>query len=82
MGMFTEMERAELFQAIPLVMRTIQEDCTPEGFNIGVNDGAAAGQTIDHLHLHVTPRYGGDVPDPRGGIRWVVPERARYWKDE
>ena len=78
----TEEERTELFQAIPLVMETIQEDRTPDGFNIGINDGAAAGQTIDHLHLHVIPRYGGDVPDPRGGIRWVIPERARYWEDE
>ena len=78
----TEEERAELFQAIPRVMETIQEDWTPDGFNIGVNDGAAAGQTIDHLHLHVIPRYDGDVPDPRGGIRWVIPERARYWDDE
>ena len=41
----------------------------PDGFNIGVNDGEAAGQTIDHANLHIIPRYTGDVPDPRGGIR-------------
>ncbi len=43
----------------------------PDGFNIGVNDGEAAGQTVGHAHIHVIPRYAGDVPDPRGGIRWV-----------
>ncbi len=51
----------------------------PDGFNIGVNDGEAAGQTVGHAHIHVIPRYAGDVPDPRGGIRWVIPDRAPYW---
>jgi diadenosine tetraphosphate (Ap4A) HIT family hydrolase len=51
----------------------------PDGFNIGVNDGTAAGQTIMHAHVHVIPRRNGDVPDPRGGIRWIMGERARYW---
>lgn len=52
---------------------------SPDGFNIGVNAGAAAGQTVAHAHVHVIPRYSGDVPDPRGGIRWVIPDRAGYW---
>jgi diadenosine tetraphosphate (Ap4A) HIT family hydrolase len=52
----------------------------PDGFNIGTNDGAAAGQTIPQLHWHVIPRYAGDVRDPRAGIRFVIPERARYWQ--
>ncbi|BCS35966.1 HIT family protein [Luteitalea sp. TBR-22] len=51
----------------------------PDGYNIGVNVGIAAGQTIDHAHLHVIPRHRGDVADPRGGVRWVVPDRAAYW---
>ena len=51
-----------------------------DGFNVGWNDGAAAGQTVMHLHLHVIPRRHGDVDDPRGGVRWVVPNRARYWE--
>lgn len=53
----------------------------PDGFNIGINDGVAAGQTVAQLHVHIIPRYSGDVPDPRGGVRWVVPAKARYWHD-
>ena len=48
------------------------------GFNIGINCGAGAGQTIDHLHVHVIPRRYGDTPDPRGGVRGVIPERMSY----
>lgn len=51
----------------------------PDGFNIGVNDGAAAGQTIEHLHIHLIPRYIGDSADPRGGVRWIFPDKAKYW---
>jgi diadenosine tetraphosphate (Ap4A) HIT family hydrolase len=51
----------------------------PDAFNIGLNDGPAAGQTVDHVHVHVIPRYAGDVPDPRGGVRWVIPGKADYW---
>lgn len=52
----------------------------PDGFNIGINDGAAAGQTVMHLHIHLIPRYSGDTSDPRGGVRWIMPEKAPYWK--
>jgi diadenosine tetraphosphate (Ap4A) HIT family hydrolase len=51
----------------------------PSGFNIGINDGAAAGQTVPHLHIHLIPRYIGDMADPRGGVRWVIPDKADYW---
>jgi hypothetical protein len=51
----------------------------PDAYNVGFNDGAAAGQTIMHFHVHVIPRYQGDVGDPRGGIRWVLPDKAAYW---
>lgn len=47
--------------------------------NIGLNDGQAAGQTVTHAHIHVIPRRHGDVPDPRGGVRWVIPSKAAYW---
>ncbi len=52
----------------------------PDGFNIGINDGVAAGQSVMHLHIHLIPRYTGDCESPRGGVRWVFPERAVYWK--
>jgi len=50
----------------------------PDAFNLGVNDGEAAGRTIHHMHLHLIPRYEGDVPNPRGGIRNVIPGKADY----
>ena len=51
----------------------------PDGYNIGINDGLAAGQTVMHLHIHLVPRFAGDRSDPRGGVRWIVPEKADYW---
>ena len=49
------------------------------GFNIGINEGIAAGQTVMHLHIHLIPRFTDDMPDPRGGIRWIFPDKAVYW---
>ena len=72
-------ERQALTAAIIDVQERIRQEREPDGFNIGMNIGTAAGQTVPHLHLHVIPRYRGDVADPRGGIRWVVPDRADYW---
>ena len=57
------------------------KDLSPDGFNIGINDGTASGQTILHLHIHLIPRYKGDKPDPRGGVRWIFSEKAEYWMD-
>ena len=54
----------------------------PDGFTVGVNDGAAAGQTVPHLHLHVIPRRTGDCPDPRGGLRRIFPDKAEWWKSQ
>ncbi len=80
----TPEEQRALIAAVPHVKRVLHEKLSPkpDAYNVGWNDGAAAGQTVMHLHLHVIPRYEGDVPDPRGGIRWVIPERAAYWTDE
>ena len=61
------------------VREQLQQEFKPDAFNIGVNDGTAAGQTVLHAHVHVIPRYAGDVPDPRGGVRWIIPEKADYW---
>ncbi|PLY01909.1 MAG: HIT family protein [Desulfuromonas sp.] len=72
-------ELVALFALVPTVQKLLRKCHQIDAFTIGINDGAAAGQTVPHLHLHVIPRYTGDVADPRGGIRWVLPERADYW---
>jgi diadenosine tetraphosphate (Ap4A) HIT family hydrolase len=74
----SDAERAELVAAIDAVCGAIRERGTADGFNVGVNVGAAAGQTVPHLHLHVIPRRHGDVPDPRGGVRHVIPGKGNY----
>jgi len=63
------------------LLRELPTSLQPDGFTIGVNDGLAAGQTILHGHIHVIPRRVGDVIDPRGGIRWVIPDKADYWSE-
>ncbi len=71
-------ERYELIDAVEVARQIIERDHVPDGYNIGVNVGEAAGQTVFHLHVHVIPRTRGDVADPRGGVRHVIPSRARY----
>jgi len=73
-------EQADLWHLVAQIRGQLVRDLRPDGFNIGVNDGALAGQTIEHAHVHVIPRWKGDVPDPRGGIRWVLPDKAPYWE--
>lgn len=73
--------RAGLWELVDEVREALSASHAPDGFNIGVNDGVAAGQTVGHAHIHVIPRYAGDVPDPRGGIRHVIPEKAAYWDE-
>ena len=77
----TIVEWVELGQLLTETHAALVAEFQPDGFNIGVNDGAAAGQTVMHLHLHLIPRYRGDQPDPRGGVRWIFPDKARYWAD-
>jgi diadenosine tetraphosphate (Ap4A) HIT family hydrolase len=73
-------EAAALWELAAEARRIIDAERHPDGYNLGVNVGEAGGQTIGHVHVHVIPRYAGDVADPRGGIRWIVPERAAYWE--
>ena len=75
-------DQSALWLLVSEVRRQLADQLNPDGFNIGINDGVAAGQTVMHAHIHVIPRWNDDVPDPRGGIRWVIPEKARYWGDE
>jgi len=77
----TKEEVAALWVAVQQARSQLLKEYSPDGFNIGINDGLAAGQTILHLHIHLIPRYKGDMPDPRGGIRWIFPDKAKYWKD-
>lgn len=56
----------------------LQKKYTPDGFNVGVNVGKSAGQSIFHCHIHLIPRYIGDVANPRGGVRGVIPEKQNY----
>jgi len=60
------------------VKATLQEKFNPDGFNVGINVGETAGQTVPHVHIHLIPRYKGDVEEPRGGIRGVIPEKKNY----
>ena len=76
----TDDERADLVALLLLAREALERDFRPAGYNIGINDGVAAGQTVAHLHVHLIPRYAGDRDDPRGGVRWVLPEKAAYWK--
>ncbi|MFA4970496.1 MAG: HIT family protein [Sulfuritalea sp.] len=75
----TPEERDAIMALLDAAKEGVDAEFKPNGYNIGINDGAAAGQTVPHLHIHLIPRYTGDCIDPRGGIRWVLPERAKYW---
>lgn len=76
-----ESEQIDLLRLANLVKVHLDQECHPLAYNLGVNDGPQAGQTIPHVHLHLIPRYAGDQVDPRGGIRLIFPEKARYWDD-
>lgn len=79
---FFEATPAEREAMLSLLDRAREHVClnhAPSGYNIGINEGSAAGQTVSHLHVHLIPRFPGDTRDPRGGVRWVIPNRADYW---
>lgn len=70
--------RADLDTAIAIAKKLIQDMFAPDGYNIGMNCGEAAGQTIFHFHCHLIPRYNGDVENPRGGVRHAVIGKGYY----
>ena len=71
-------ERAAMQQLVDEIKILLDRRYRPDGYNLGVNVGDAAGQTVAHVHIHVIPRYAGDTAMPRGGVRAVIPERQSY----
>ena len=81
-GSFFELtpeERAGLMALVESAKSALDAELRPDAYNMGLNDGPAAGQTVPHCHLHLIPRYAGDQDDPRGGVRWVIAGKAKYW---
>jgi len=72
-------EQIAMLKLLETARQRVEENHKPSSYNIGINDGPAAGQTVPHLHMHLIPRYAGDQKDPRGGVRWLIPEKAKYW---
>ena len=77
----TKQEKIDLIELIDWTVCYLEKDLEskPDGFNLGINDGVAAGQAVEQFHFHVIPRYKDDVSEPRGGIRHVIPEKTKYW---
>lgn len=74
----TKEEYIAVFDLIEKVKVVLDEKFNPDGYNIGINVNAAAGQTVPHVHIHIIPRYKGDMENPRGGVRHVIPEKGNY----
>jgi diadenosine tetraphosphate (Ap4A) HIT family hydrolase len=81
---FFDLTQDEVAASIKLIneeKKRIDGEFNPDGYNIGVNVGPAAGQSIFHVHIHVIPRYKGDVENPQGGVRHVIPKNAHYTRE-
>jgi len=74
----TQREQNACWLVLNRVKKKIDEKFNPDGYNVGINIGEFAGQTIDHVHIHLIPRYKNDVPNPRGGVRGVIPSKKDY----
>ena len=72
-------EQTALMALLDQTKKELDREFSPDDYNVGINDGPLAGQSIPHLHMHIIPRYKGDKDDPRGGVRWILPEKAKYW---
>jgi diadenosine tetraphosphate (Ap4A) HIT family hydrolase len=78
---FFELDQSEINDMFALakeIKTIIDHDHHPDGYNLGINDGICSGQTVMHVHLHLIPRHQGDVPDPTGGVRGVIPAKKTY----
>lgn len=71
-------EQAACIFMLNKVKEIVSDRFKPDGFNVGINVGEKAGQTVNHVHIHLIPRYDGDVEDPRGGVRGVIPKKQTY----
>lgn len=71
-------EQSACWFLVRLVQEFLQKEYAPDGFNVGININEDAGQTVPHCHIHIIPRYSGDVEDPRGGVRGVIPQKQKY----
>ena len=76
--LITEAERSAMLKLLDEAKHHLDRKHAPAGYNIGVNVGDAAGQTVPHVHMHLIPRYPGDTPNPRGGVRGVIPDKQNY----
>jgi len=74
----TEEEKAAIFELVDKAKRILDDKYSPSGYNIGMNCGISAGQSVMHIHVHLIPRYDGDVENPRGGVRGVIPKKQNY----
>lgn len=74
----SDMEKAQLPRTIGKAKEIISQEHKPDGFNIGMNCGETAGQTVFHFHCHLIPRYKGDMDNPKGGVRHVIPTKGKY----
>lgn len=74
----TSQEKSAIFDLLRQARLHLDQKYSPNGYNIGVNVGEAAGQTVPHVHIHLIPRYWGDVSNPRGGVRGVIPSKQSY----
>ncbi len=75
----TDIEQTALLNMLARAKEKLDALHQPDGYNIGINHGQAGGQSVPHLHIHLIPRYRGDKEDPRGGVRWILPDKAKYW---
>lgn len=74
----TEQQNLAMLELLHKSKSMIDEKYSPDAYNIGINDGIEAGRTVHHVHIHIIPRHKGDVENPRGGVRHIIPGKGDY----